>query len=720
MFRPLLAFLLLSLSVPALARPTVGLVLGGGGARGAAHIGVLEVLEEMRVPVDCLAGTSMGALVAGAFASGLSPKGMREALAQADWTDMFLDNPDYSELSWRNKAISRRFLPGSETGVGADGVQYQTGMVAGQKIKLFFNRLVGADVGEPAIERLPLPLSIIATDIGTGERVVFRDGSLTRAMRASMSVPGLLAPVDHDGRKLVDGGLVDNLPVAEARERCRPDVIIAVNVGSPLLKPEEIGSMITISAQMVNILTEQNVTRSLAKLNPEDIYLKPDLEGITAGDFEKNAEAAERGRRAAEAVRARLAALSVSADEYRRWRQPIEHARRPPPRIDRIEVAGLKTVDPAALTRHLEQETGKPIAIGTLERNLMRAFGDGFYERIDYEVVPADDRPILRVLPVEKPWGPDYLRFGLHLQSTLRRGSTYGLRAGYHRTWLNRLGGEVLVTGEIGTTDALNLDVYQPLEATQTFFVEPQLGYRRRNIDIFENDDRLAQMQFIEGRLGLMAGINVGRLGQVRAGRETLHQRTQTTIGPAALPAESNRYSGWKVMLDLDQKDRLLNATRGWALRSSWFDSREAGYARLDSELSLSYPLADFVVTGRLRHTGSPRGRLPYYDAGSLGGFLNLTGLAREQILADEIRYGGLQAERIIGRLPLGLRGDMRLGFALEAGEARGRYTESRREGWIKSGALYVGGETPIGMTYLGLGRSSLGTTNLYLFIGTP
>lgn len=720
MLRLLLTLLLVSQCAVALARPTVGLVLGGGGARGAAHIGVLEVLEEMRVPVDCLAGTSMGALVAGAFASGLSPKGMREALAQADWTDMFLDNPDYSELSWRNKSISRRFPPGSETGVGVDGVRYQTGMVAGQKIKLFFNRLVGADRGEPAIERLPLPLSIVATDIGTGERVVFRDGSLTRAMRASMSVPGLLAPVEHEGRKLVDGGLVDNLPVAEARERCRPDVIIAVNVGSPLLKPDEIGSMLTITAQMVNILTEQNVSRSLARLNPADIYIKPDLEGITAGDFEKNAEAADRGRRATEAVRAHLEPLAVTEDEYRRWRQPIEQVRGAPPRIDRIEVAGLKAVDPAAVAHHIEQKAGAPIESGTLDRDLMRAFGDGFYERIDYEVVSMENRRILRVLPTEKPWGPDYLRFGLHLHSTLRRGSTYGLRAGYHRTWLNRLGGEVLVTGEIGTTDALNLDVYQPLEATQTFFVEPQIGYRRKDVDIFENGDRLAQMAFTEGRLGLMAGINVGRLGQVRAGRETLHQRTRTAIGPAALPAESNRYSGWKVTADLDQKDRLLHATRGWAFRSSYFDSREAGYARIDSELSASRPFGDFVVTGRLRHTGSPRGRLLYYDAGSLGGFLNLSGLARDQILADEVRYGALQAERIIGRLPLGLRGDMRLGVALEAGEARGRHTESQRGGWIKSGALYVGGETPIGLTYLGLGRSNLGTTNLYLFVGTP
>ncbi|MBI4995537.1 MAG: patatin-like phospholipase family protein [Rhodocyclales bacterium] len=720
MLRLLLTSLLLLLSASAVARQTVGLVLGGGGARGAAHIGVLEVLEELRIPVDCVTGTSMGALVAGAYAGGLTPAAMREALAKADWSDMFIDNPDYSELSYRNKSVSKRFIPGSETGVGVNGVHYQGGMVAGQKIKLFFNQLVRSDLGERSIEGLPLPLSIIATDIGSGDRVVFRDGSLTRAMRASMSVPGLLAPVEYNGRKLVDGGLVDNLPIEEARQRCRPDVIIAINVGSPLLKPEEIGSMLSVSAQMVNILTEQNVTRSLAGLQPQDIYIRPDLEGITAGDFQRNAETADRGRKAAEELRERLRPLGVTEDEYRRWWRGIELARLVPPHIDEISVVGLKDVNPAALTRHLEQQAGEQIDTAKLNRNLLRAYGDGYYEGIDYELLSIRDRHVLRILPVEKPWGPDYVRVGVHLQSTLRRGSSYGLRAGYHRTWLNRLGGEFLVTGEIGTLDAINFDWYQPIEETQTFFVEPQFGYRGKEVDIFESDEKIAQYRFVEGRLGLMGGANIGRLGQIRVGWEQQHYHTRLEVGTPWLPEEDVRYGGWRVALDLDQKDRLHNATRGWAIRGNYFDSAKADYSKLEAEVQTSGSLGDFVVTGRFRTIGSPRGQLPYYDAGALGGFLNLSGFSQGQILGDEIRYGGLQAEKIIGRLPLGLRGDMRLGFALETGKASLCYTETSRAGWLNSGAIYIGGETPIGMLYLGFGRSNAGTSNLYLFVGTP
>ena len=232
------ASLALALSAQAAAdtgHPRIGLVLGGGGARGAAHIGVLEVLEELKIPVDCVAGTSMGALIAGAYASGLTPEMMRKEMAEADWDTMFSDIPDFSDVNYRYKETLRRFIPGSELGVSGDGVRFPPGVIDGVKIKLFCNQLVGANRGERRIEKLPLPLSIIATDIGNGERVVMREGSLTTAMRASMSVPGLLAPITRDGRKLVDGGLVDNVPIGEARERCNADVVIAVYVGSPLL-----------------------------------------------------------------------------------------------------------------------------------------------------------------------------------------------------------------------------------------------------------------------------------------------------------------------------------------------------------------------------------------------------------------------------------------------------------------------------------------------------
>jgi NTE family protein len=702
-------------------RPRVGLVLGGGGARGTAHVGVLEVLERLRVPVDCVAGTSMGALVAGAWAAGVSPAEMREALTRADWVDMFVDNPDYSELNFRNKRLLQRFLPGTEIGVGAQGLTTPPGVVTGQKVKLFINRLVRADAGERRIEALPLPLSIIATDIGTGERVAYRSGSLTLAMRASMAVPGLLAPVVHEGRKLVDGGLVDNVPIAEVRERCGAEVVIAVNVGTPLLRPEQIGGLLSVSAQMVALLTEQNVTRSLTLLRPQDIYLHPDLGEITAGSFERHAEAADLGRAAAEGVADRLSALAVDPATFAAWRHRLEGRDRPVPRVDAVEIAGLARVNPAVVQRYLRQRPGEPLDTEALNRDLLRAYGDGHYAAVDYALLTVREKTVLRITPLEKPWGPDYLRLSLTLQSTLSQGSGYQLRAGYQKTWINRLGGELLFTGEVGSASGLAAEWYQPLDAAQQWFADLQVGYRRERQDVYVGRQRVAEYRLARSTAEFSAGRAFSLLGQARVGwRETqLDAALETGLPLLPLPDE-RRTGGWLLALDLDQLDALYFPSRGWALRAELFGSPQRDYTRFEADLRGAMPWGDYVLGGRLGVVGSPSGVLPADNAARLGGFLNLTGYAQGQLVGDSVRYVQLRAARIVGRLPLGLRGDMRVGLALEAGKVGTPYTPQRRTGWLGSAALYAGGETPIGAVYLGLGRAAGGATNAYLFVGTP
>ncbi len=701
-------------------RPRIGLVLGGGGARGAAHVGVLEVLEALHVPVDCVAGTSMGALVAGAWAAGISPAEMRAALDGADWDDLFQDNPDYAELAHRNKTMLRRFLPGSEIGVGTGGARYQPGVVAGQKIKLFLNQLVGARYGEPDIEHLKLPLSIIATDIGHGERVVFREGSLTAAMRASMSVPGLLAPVEHQGRKLVDGGLVDNLPISEVRERCQADVVIAVNVGSPRLKVEEVGSLLTVSAQMVNILTEQNVARSLASLHPTDILLRPELEGVRSTDFGRYETAMASGKAAAQAAQAQLAALGVPAEAYAAWRSSLRVQPAVAPRVDAVEIVGLKRVPVAAVDRHLEVESGSPLDLATLNRDVLRIYGDGHYERVDYSLLTQRERTVLRVMPVEKSWGPDYVRFGLNLQADTSQGSGFGLRAAYHRTWLNTLGGELLVTGDVGTTSRLGANFYQPLDAGQRFFAETTIGVEHSPYNLYQGDRRIAQYTMRDRGASVYLGANIGLLGPVRLGWVERRRDFDVSVGQAFLPRASIDLSGWRASLEFDQMDRLYFPTRGWAAQLSWFNAAHLGYSRLDADLRASTRVAGNVFSGRLRYTGSPRGTLPAFDAGQLGGFQNMTAFAPGQLLADEVRYVGVRGERILGQAPLGLRGDLRIGLTAEFAQLQGRYAETGRRSLVDSTAVYIGGETPFGPAYLGFGYSSSGASNLFLFVGTP
>lgn len=703
-------------------RPRIGLVLGGGGARGAAHIGVLEVLERLRIPVDCVAGTSMGALVAGAWAAGLSPAEMRERLAEADWNDMFVDSPDFDELDLRTKRLAQRFLPGTETGVTPRGLVGPPGVVSGQKIKLFFNQLVRADIAEPQLEKLPLPVSIIATDIATGERVVLREGSLTQAMRASMAVPGLLAPLELNGRKLIDGGLVDNVPVREVRERCDAEVVIAVNVGSPLLKAEDIGGLFSITAQVLGLLTEQNVSRSLASLGPRDVLIQPDLGTVTAASFSRHAEAAGFGRLAAEQQADALSPLSQPQAAYAQWRQRLVVAREEQPRIDGIELAATTRVNTGVLAAALQGLVGRPLDAQELNRQLLDAYGSGSYERVDYSLVREGERHVLRILPVEKSWGPDFLRLGLRLESTLALGASYQLRLGYQKTWLNALGGELLVTGDLGNTTGLDAEWYQPLEPLQRVFAFVRGGWQRQRLDYFFLEQRVAEYRRGTTLFEAGVGLNLLQLGELRLGWRSARfdNRLETGIDILSLLPVDRRADGWLLALDLDRLDSLYFPRKGWEFSAGLFLPDDRAYSRLSLSARRAVPLQDWVLIGRASWVDSPRGRLPLSQAASLGGFLNLSGYSKGQFLGDGVAYGHLRAERIIGRAPLGLRGDLRLGLALELGRVAHPLALQRRNGLLGSVALYVGGETPFGPVYVGVGQGDHRSTNAYLFLGTP
>jgi len=525
----------------------IGLVLGGGGARGGAHLGILEVLEELRIPIDCVAGTSMGALVGGAYAAGVSPKDIIGLVGEADWIGMFDDSAGRQSVNLRRKELDDRFYSGLELGVSREGIRFREGALAGEKLKLFFNRLVRTEYGERTIEQLQLPLAIIATDIGTGSRVAIRSGNLTSAMRASMSVPGLMAPVQREGRKLVDGGLTDNLPVEEVKKLCNPDVIIAVNVGSPLLKPEEVTSAVTVLGQVVNLLTEQNVARSRSLLTPRDVYIEPDLEDITSTQFTRQLDAAARGRVAAFALSGELRRYSLSARDYAAWQNNVRLASpKQPPIIDKVEIAETRFVNPDTLRRGIRQEEGKPLDAGALAQDLVTEYSQGDLLSLDYNVVRERDRTVLRLTPVEKPWGPNYLLFGLGLTSDFRADSSYNLRALYRSTWINSLGGEWLFGTQLGSEQNVYTELYQPFDRRHLTFVRPHAKAGLRKTPIFEANERVAIYRIQENNAGLDFGTNLGVYGQASVGWIERSMGAVVDTGSTAdFPNRSLHAGGW-------------------------------------------------------------------------------------------------------------------------------------------------------------------------------
>lgn len=709
----------------AAARPKVGLVLGGGGARGGAHLGVLEVLEELRVPFDCVAGTSIGALIGGAYLAGVSPADMLETSRKTDWGGMFDDTAGREAVSLRRKHLDDRYYSGLEFGVTRQGLRFREGAVSGEKFNLFFNQLVRADPGDRDIEDLPLPLTLIATDIGTGERVALRDGNLAAAMRASMAVPGVIAPVIHEGRKLVDGGLVDNVPVSEVRERCDAQVVIAVNVGAPLLKPDEVTGVVSVVGQMVNLLTEQNVLKSLSLLGSRDVYLKPELGDMTGADFGRQLEAARSGRQAALEAAARLRELSVPPDEYGKWRERIRLAPPRPPVIDEIRVTATRFINPRELRESLRQREGQPLDTQALVEDLVLVYSRGDLRNLDYAVLRERDKTVLRITPIEKPWGPDYLRFGMNLSSDFSRESPYNLRALYRKTWINSKGAEWLGTLQMGSNQAIATEFYQPFDDRQRGFLRPYASVGLAKAGIFRDGDRLAEYRLRDTRVGIDVGANFGVYGQASLGWLERHLRSTLDTGPTVFPDTTLRYAGTAAALALDTQDFAFFPTRGYRADVTYFEAQRVAsglgkYGRAEARLGGAWSLGDLIVLGSLEGGKATHGSLPLGDTFSLGGQRRLSAFAPGQILGDEYGLATAQFQwRLTQPMPiLGL--SLLAGISLETGRMRDSITEPNLTGRLDSYGLYVAANTPLGPMYFGYADSKGRPGRLYLFIGTP
>jgi NTE family protein len=387
-------------------RPKVCLVLSGGGARGAAHVGVLKVLEEMRVPVDCITGTSMGSLVGAAYATGMSVPEMQDLLASISTQLLFREKPPRQEQSIRRKLDDRFDYVGPEMGLRDWNIELPKGIISGVQLETVLRALARAK-GYQRFDDLGIPFRAVATDLVTGKAVVFADGELANVMRASMSVPGVIAPAEFEGKMLVDGGITNNLPIDVARAM-GADVVIAVNLGTPLAPREQLNSVLGVSGQVINILTEQNVQASLATLKPTDILILPALGDFSAADFDHLPQTVPIGAAAARKVADQLARLSLPEAEYAALRARQIFAAAPDTRpIDEIRFVNLQRVNADAAKAVMDTKEGQPIDQKVLDADMRRLYGTGDFEHVNYRIIEEPGRRVLAVDAVEKSWGPN-------------------------------------------------------------------------------------------------------------------------------------------------------------------------------------------------------------------------------------------------------------------------------------------------------------------------
>lgn len=706
-------------------RPKICLVLSGGGARGAAHVGVLKVLEEYQVPIHCIVGTSMGSLVGAAYATGMTLPEMDKIIQSISTELLFKERPPRQQLTMRRKQDDSSILFTPEMGIQDGNLRIGKGLVSGVQLETVLRQLTKAK-GYFDFDTLPIPYRAVATNLVTGKAVIFREGDIAQVMRASMSVPGAVAPAEFDGMLLVDGMLTSNLPVQTARAM-GADVIIAVNVGTPLLKADQIQGILGVSEQMLSILTEQNVNASLAELKPSDILISPDLGDYTTGDFDNLPKIVPLGEVAARKVVDRLMALSIPIDEYvaLRQRQNITTTPENKP-IDEIRFVDLKRVNPISTQAVMDTEVGKPIDQPVLDSDMRRIYGTGDFEHVHYRYLEEPGKRVLAVEAVEKAWGPDYLRFGLGLSSDFSGDAYFNLLASHRQTWLNSLGAEWRNDFQVGRTNRFSSEFYQPLEPHQYFFVAPRASFERRSTTLYQDDNRIARYDMKSTVAGIDFGSQFYRWGELRLGVEKGVLKPSLDTGPETLsPGDpSIKQGAYTLRLIFDQLDSANFPRSGWRGGAKIYDADEGlgadePYKKWDIDAVgvFSFGNHTFNLAAKM---GDKMGDdpLPRYDQFQWGGFLQMSGYSTGQLVGESLKFGRVMYyHRIMkGTLLDGAYG----GFSLEAGKVGNPLIATNSDELLKSGSIFVGSDTPLGPAYLGYGRAADGNSAFYFYLGKP
>ncbi len=708
------------------ARPRIGLVLGGGGARGAAHIGVLRELERMRIPIDAIVGTSMGAIVGGLYAAGMTVAELETTVTTLDWADALSDRPKRKDLSFRRKQDDEQFPINFEVGFREGRFQFPRGVIQGHRLGLILRELTFHASNIRDFDDLPVPFRAIASDIVGGDIYVMGEGDLAVAIHASMSVPGVFAPVPINDRLLVDGGLVGNLAVNVMQEM-DVDIIIAVDVEFPLYDIDDLTSPLAISEQMLTLLIRKETLRQIESLGPRDILISPDLGTFSSANFQRAVETIEPGAEATRAVAERLSVLSVNEHAYAEYLAKRTRTTPLDGNLASVRVVHDGTVAPENLESRMNIEAGDPIDPDSLAREADRLYGLRLFEKVGYRLIESGTQTGVEFNAQSKSWGPNYLRFGISLEDDFEGSTAFNLSTRLRQPELNTLGAELVTDLQLGTDPLLATEFYQPLRFDSRLFIAPSIAIWQTDLNAFVMDDAVARLRVSEVQLQLDAGAEIGNVGEIRMGLYRGAGQARVKVGDPAIPNFRFETGGFAARLRFDTFDDAQFPKRGVRGGLLWNSSlpklgadTRFDIIAFDFATALSRGKNTLVVGLDFGTTLDPTSAIQ--DHFPLGGFLRLSGLERGQIIGPHAALTRLVFYRQM-RSPEGglLQFPVYLGGSIEAGNTWQSRSDVSVESLLINGSLFLGMDTPIGPLYLAVGVAEKGETSLYLFFGaTP
>ena len=706
-----------------LGRPTIGLVLKGGGALGFAHVGVLKVLERNHIPVDVIAGTSMGSIVGAAYASGSTVENMEHVLSTTDWDVLFGEKIHRENVDYRLKAGRAREIYG-DTKISSINGKFNTpmGVVEGQNIRTLFQSLFGNPVTPINFDSLPIPFRAVTTDIGTGEVYVPDSGDLVAAVRASMSIPGAFSPIKMDGHVLVDGGLADNLPIDVALQM-GADILIVVDLKCDLTKAEELTSALSISGQMVSMLLMQNSAHSLKLVRPQDVVVPPDVNGFAVTDFPMATAIMARGEKAAEDMVPALKQLSISEADYAAYSNKRTKRSEDPVHIDFIRIKNNSTVSNGRIEDLIKAKVGDNFDQQVMADSVQNIYQTGYFKTVQYSVVKEGESSGVEVNADAKDWLGQYLRLGFSVEDNLKDDDGFRLAAAYRTDDISTKDSYFEMQGEVGRTPHFSLELYQPIEEHSYYFVAPKLSVDRNTLDINQDDTTVAEYLRTTRKATLSLGRRISTLGEARVDYTRGIGKLAPNIGDESLEYSHYNIGDLAEVLELDSLDKPDFPTSGYKFNLTYNAAIDSLGAPSDfQELGglFTKPFTFERQTLILRNSfNTTFGERPYERSSTLGGFLNISGTLQNSLVASDYNSGQLILFRRFSEVQNPFF-DIAFftGASYEISTIHNQNESFDSYNLINSGSVFIGADTPLLPLYFGVGAADIGEKSVYIAMG--
>jgi NTE family protein len=707
-------------------RPTVGVAFGGGSARGIAHVGVIRWLEEHRIPIDAAAGTSMGGLVGGAFASGMDARELETFIASLDW-DLLFGASAFAYKNIRRKADARAYPSRLEFGLRG-GIVPPTALNSGEYVELLLGRIAAPYFALEDFDDLPTPFRTVAVDLLSAQPVVMRRGSLADAMRATMSLPLIFPPVELNGQVLIDGGTMNNVP-ADIVKGIGVDRVVAVNVGDLSDRKGVSYTMFGVAGDSLDAMMLASTRRALAAA---DVVVNVPLGKYGSLDWRRAADLIEEGYRAAEAMRDQLAPLAVSEDDFQAWRLQRQARRRtvlPTPAF--VELDGFATSDAKRLNVLLARHIGVPFDVDAVEQDIAVSAGLDRYQTVNWRLMHDAGRGFgLQVRGRVKAYAPPFMMLGLNLENTTSSDFRITATARYLAFDTVGSGSELRLDGTIGSDPSLAIELYRPIGPTP-LFVAPYAGVGKMTFNLIKDDAVIARYGQTSARIGMNAGINLSARSDLRVGAYVGRTSVSIEVGNPGFPELRGRETGAELVWRLDTQDSPVVPASGLLSQVRLlhiFDGPDI--AVRDQTISLNAPLTQLSGVANRFWSVGPDNRL--FGYGGFGTSFDSAPLPTQQFaLGTPFRLGAYGAGELrgahyyvatagylrrIGRLPDFIGGPVFAGCWLENGDAFDTWRHAR---WRTNGSVGLVMDTLVGpvviagewgfdgrwRTYFGVGR---------------